>query len=100
MTNDMRALIRFVCDGDIRRAQAQTQIILKNNKTQKDAAFTTSMLKSLEDSQNRFIQLPANLQGIISAEDSSFFQNLGICFAKPKRIWSNTFCRFGKRQIG
>lgn len=73
MTNDIRALIRFVCDGDIRRAQAQTQIILKNNKTQKDAVFAASMLKSLEDSQNRFIQLPANLQGILSAEDSSFF---------------------------
>lgn len=73
MTNDIRMLVRMVCDGDIRRAQAQVQIILKNNKTQKDAEFAAHMLKSLENSKNRFIQLPENLEGILSAEDSSFF---------------------------
>lgn len=73
MNEETRTLIRFVCDGDLRRSQTQAQIILRNSKTQKDAAFVTSMLKSLEDSKNRFIQLPTNLQGILSVEDSAFF---------------------------
>lgn len=73
MNEEVRRLIRFVCDGNIRDAQAQTKLILKHTTTQKDAKFVKDRLKQLEDSEARFITLPYNLQGILSAEDSQFF---------------------------
>lgn len=73
MNDEVRMLIRYVCDGDIKRSQAQAQIILKNSRTQKDSEFVKSQLKKLENSKARFIELPYNLQSILVAEDSSFF---------------------------
>jgi SpoVK/Ycf46/Vps4 family AAA+-type ATPase len=73
MNDEVRMLIRYVCDGDIKRSQAQAQIILRNSRTQKDSEFVKSQLKKLEDSKARFIELPYNLQSILVAEDSSFF---------------------------
>lgn len=73
MNDETRMLIRFVCDGNLRRAQSQAQIILKNSRTQKDADFVRSQLKKLEDSKARFIELPYNLQNILVVEDSAFF---------------------------
>lgn len=73
MNDETRMLIRFVCDGNLRSAQSQTQIILKKSRTQKDADFVRSQLKKLEDSKARFIELPYNLQNILVVEDSAFF---------------------------
>lgn len=73
MNDETRMLIRFVCDGNLRSAQSQAQIILKNSRTQKDADFVRSQLKKLEDSKARFIELPYNLQNILVVEDSAFF---------------------------
>lgn len=73
MNDETRMLIRYVCDNDIRKAQAQAKIILKHTTTQKDAKFVESQLKKLEDSNTKFIELPYNLQNILAAEDSTFF---------------------------
>ena len=48
MNDETRMLIRYVCDNDIRKAQAQAKIILKHTTTQKDAGFVESQLKKLE----------------------------------------------------
>lgn len=73
MNDETRMLIRYVCDNDIRKAQAQAKVILKHTTTQKDARFVESQLKKLESSNARFIELPYNLQNILAAEDSTFF---------------------------
>lgn len=73
MNDEVRMLIRHVCDGDLKKSQSQERIILKNCKTQKDETFVTEQLKKLENSKARFIELPYNLQSILVAEDSSFF---------------------------
>lgn len=73
MNDEVRMLIRHVCDGDLKKSQSQARIILKNCKTQKDETFVTEQLKKLENSKARFIELPYNLQSILVAEDSSFF---------------------------
>lgn len=73
MNDETRMLLRYVCDNDIRKAQAQAKIILQHSSTQKDARFVELQLKKLEDSNAKFIELPYNLQNILAAEDSAFF---------------------------
>lgn len=73
MNEDTRMLLRFICDGDLRRSQAQAQIILKHITTKKDEDFAKQQLSKLENAKTRFIQLPANLENLLVAEDSSFF---------------------------
>lgn len=47
MTDDVRNLIRFVVDGDIRNAQTQCRIMLEKNVPEKDARFKEAELKKL-----------------------------------------------------
>lgn len=47
MTDDVRNLIRFVVDGDIRNAQTQCRIMLEKNVPEKDAVV--SMVGSAKD---------------------------------------------------
>lgn len=67
-----KILLRYVCDGDMRRARQQAKLILENTAAKKDEHFRYEMLRKLETKSN-FIELPANLQGILVAEDSAFF---------------------------
>lgn len=69
-----KILLRYVCDGDMRRARQQAKLILENTTAKKDEHFRYEMLRKLETKSN-FIELPANLQGILVAEDSAFFPN-------------------------
>ena len=69
-----KILLRYVCDGDMRRARQQAKLILENTTVKKDEHFRYEMLRKLETKSN-FIELPANLQGILVAEDSAFFPN-------------------------
>jgi hypothetical protein len=66
-----KILLRYVCDGDMRRARQQAKLILENTTAKKDEHFRNEMLRKLETKSN-FIELPANLQGILVAEDSAF----------------------------
>lgn len=67
-----KVLLRYVCDGDMKKARQQAKLILENTTTKKDEYFRREMLRKLETKSN-FIELPANLQGILVAEDSAFF---------------------------
>lgn len=72
MTEQEKILLRYVCDRDMNRACQQAKLILEKSTTKKDEYFRNEMLKRLEVKSN-FIELPANLQGILVAEDSTFF---------------------------
>lgn len=74
MTEQGKILLRYVCDGDMKRSRQQAKLILEKSTTKKDEHFRNEMLKRLETKSN-FIELPANLQGILVAEDSTFFPN-------------------------
>lgn len=65
-----KILLRYVCDGDMKRARQQAKLILENTTAKKDEHFRYEMLRKLETKSN-FIELPANLQGILVAEDSA-----------------------------
>lgn len=57
MTISERELIRYVCEGDILKAQAQASVLLKNVTTKKDEAFTKSMLEKLAKKPPKLIEL-------------------------------------------
>lgn len=73
MNDNVRVLIQAVCDGDIRKAQAQTRRILSESTTKKDEQFVKSMLRTLDAKQSRLIELPCNLRELLIAEDVSNF---------------------------
>ena len=72
MNGNERILIRYVCDGDIKRAQKQARIILNGLKSQKDEQFKDDMLRKL-DSKANLVELPYNLQHLLVAEDTANF---------------------------
>lgn len=73
MTDDVRNLIRFVVDGDIRNAQTQCRIMLEKNVPEKDARFKENELRKLNLLKPELIQLPANLENLLIAEDATNF---------------------------
>lgn len=73
MTINERELIRYVCEGDILKAQAQASVLLKNVTTKKDEAFTKSMLEKLAKKPPRLIELPYNLQDVLVAKSPELF---------------------------
>ena len=67
-----RMLLRSVVDGDMSRAKAMAKAVLLSIKTAKDEQFKNTLLKKL-DAKPTLIELPANLKGLLRAEDSSMF---------------------------
>lgn len=74
MNNDERVLIRYICDGDMRRAQMQARSILNAISSQRDAAFRDDMLHRMTRAQKGFMELPQNLKGLLAVEDSAAFR--------------------------
>lgn len=72
MNNNVQILLRYVCDGDIKKAKQQARIILGGITTKKDEQFRDDMLRKL-DAKGQFIELPSNLKGLLVAEDSEHF---------------------------
>lgn len=72
MNDNERLLIRYVCEGDMRKAQLQAKLVLNGITAKKDCAFKENMLRKLEAKGN-FIELPYNLQSFLTAEDVSSF---------------------------
>lgn len=68
MNNDVRLLLRYICNDDMKSARTQAGIILRSINTKKDEMFKETLLRKLESSA-KSIQLPYNLQGILMAED-------------------------------
>lgn len=73
MNEKERALIRYICDGDIRKAQQQTRIILDGLDTKKDQQFKEHMIRKLEAKGPELIELPFNLRELLVAEDVTNF---------------------------
>lgn len=72
MNNDERVLLRYICDGDMRRAQMQARCILNAISSQRDATFRDDMLRRM-DMKKDFMGLPQNLKGLLAVEDSTSF---------------------------
>lgn len=72
MNNDERILIRYVCDGDMRRAQMQARCILGAITSQRDAAFRDDMIRRIE-ARKDFVTLPASIKGLLAVDDSAVF---------------------------
>ena len=72
MNNDERALIRYVCDGDMRRAQMQARCILGAITSQRDAAFRDDMIRRI-DVRKGVVKLPDSLKGLLVVDDSAVF---------------------------
>ena len=72
MNDQERLLIRYVCDGDIRKSQKQARIVLNGLTSKRDEQFKDEMLRKL-DSKANCIELPYNLQHLLVAEDMANF---------------------------
>lgn len=72
MNNDERVLIRYVCDGDMRRAQMQARCILGGITFQRDAAFRDDMIRRME-TRKHLTELPGSLKGLLVVDDSAVF---------------------------
>lgn len=73
MNDNNRMLLRYVAEGDIRKAQMQAKIILNSITAARDEQFKTNCLAKLNNAEPRFIELPFNMQGFLVAEDVSDF---------------------------
>lgn len=62
-----------VRNGDIRNAQTQCRIMLEKNVPEKDARFKENELRKLNLLKPELIQLPANLENLLIAEDATNF---------------------------
>ena len=72
MNDNERKLIRYVCDGDIRKSKQQAKVILNGLTSKKDELFKSNMLRRLE-TKTTLIDLPYNLKELLIAEDSANF---------------------------
>lgn len=73
MNDHERLLLRYVVDGDIRKAQKQARVVLENINSQRDREMKRDMLRRLDAKGPNFIELPYNLQELLFAEDVSDF---------------------------
>ena len=73
MNNVERELVRWVCEGDIKRARMQARIVLSGMKAAKDQRFRDDMLRKLDSKGPELIELPPNMRGLLVAEDQENF---------------------------
>ena len=72
MNEKERILIKYICDGDIKKSQQQAKIILNGISSKQDETFKSNMIRKLETKSN-MIELPYNLRELLIAEDVSNF---------------------------
>lgn len=85
MNNVERSLIRWVCEGDIKKAQIQARLILNEMKTLKDQRFRDDMLGKLNSKGPGMIDLPPNMRELLVAEDQENFQATRFLIRKGER---------------
>lgn len=83
MNNNERILIRYVCDGDMRRAQMQARCILGAITSQRDAAFRDDMIRRIE-ARKGFLNLPDTLKGLLAVDDSAVFPEAKFLLRKTE----------------
>ena len=72
MNDNERMLIRYVCEGNLKKARLQAEESLKKITAKKDERFKENMLRLLAEKGN-FIEVPYNLQNLLIAEDMKRF---------------------------
>lgn len=73
MNNKTRELLSYVCEGDIKKAQALSRNILSGLESTKDEKFKANLLRKLDAKQSRLIELPYNLKELLVAEEMTNF---------------------------
>ncbi len=73
MNDAERMLIRYVCEGEIRKAQDQASIVLDTIKSQKDERFVQSMKTKLSMKKPELVEVPYNIKEFVIAENSETF---------------------------
>lgn len=68
MNDNIRQLIRYVCEGDVKMSQFWARHILNATNTEKDKRFCASMLEKLDEAEKRKFEIPATLQNLLLAE--------------------------------
>lgn len=63
MNDNNRMLLRYVAEGDIRKAQMQAKVILNSITAAKDEQFKANCLAKLNNVEPRFIELPVQHAG-------------------------------------
>ena len=73
VNNKISDLIYAVCDGDILKAQSYARVLLNGITAKADENFKNNQLRKLDTKQAKMVELPANLQGLLSAENVTEF---------------------------
>lgn len=84
MNDSERSLIRFVCDGDMRNAQKAVKSF-EFYIIQKDEQFKENMFRKLE-SKREFIELPYNLQHLLTAENTEEFPEARFLLRDEEKV--------------
>lgn len=85
MNNVERSLIRWVCEGDIKKAQSQARLILNGMEALKDQRFRDDMLRKLNSKVPGMIELPQNMRELLVAEDQEDYQVARFLIRKGER---------------
>lgn len=95
MNGQLREMLRYVCRGELRNAQAFAKRILESSTAKADQHFCREMLGILE-ARKTLLPLPYNLKDLLIAEDVSGFPEKRYLlrplendiFAQTVRIWN------------
>lgn len=78
-------LIRWVCEGDIVKAQKQARIIISEMKAVKDQRFRDEMIWKLNSKGPGLVELPSNVRELLVAEDQEDFPVARFLIRKGER---------------
>lgn len=84
MTGQERNLIQYVAENNLQRARDCAKYICENNKVAKDRAFCDYMLTKMQ--MNALTRLPANVEGLLIAENVTEFDTSRILFREKEKI--------------
>lgn len=85
MNNVERDLIRWVCEGNIIKAQRQARAILTDMRALKDQRFRDEMLWKLNSKGPDLIELPSNVRELLVAENQENFPVSRFLIRKGER---------------
>ena len=89
LTDNQKDLIRCIVDNDLRKAKTLAKLILEEDTSKKNEWFCKNMKDRLEN-QHNFIELPGNLQSILTMEDVSlnFKENRYLLTGSEEEIFN------------
>lgn len=84
MNNNIRQLIKYICDGNMNLAKQQTRLILNADHTEKDKQFREDMICKLD--KKNTVELPYNLQSLLIAEAPENYKEEKFLLRDTERI--------------